>query len=64
MRRAQSKYCYWTDTFPFSHTSEVTKRLNNLYSDPEAREVISVNIFQNGNEFNAMIVSRKLKNKE
>ena len=64
MRRAQSKYCYWTDTFSFTNTSEVTKRLNNMYSDPEIREVISVNIFQNGNEFNAMIVSRKLKNKE
>ena len=62
MRRPQSKYIYWTDTFPFTNTKEVTQRLNNLYADPEQREVLSVNIFQNGGEFNAMIVSRKLRN--
>ena len=64
MRRAQSKYCYWTDTFSFANTSEITKRLNTMYSDPEQREVISLSIFQNGSNFNAMIVSRKLKTKE
>lgn len=64
MRRPPNKYQYSTDIFAITNRHDITNILNDKYSDPEEKDVVSVNIFLNGNEYSVMIVSRKLINKK